>query len=254
VKRAPRPRRPRRAARAAGPMERQAHAILAEASRTLDRLQRRGAGAVAAAAEAMLASIENGGTIFFCGNGGSAADAQHLATELAGRYLIDRPPIPAIALTTNTSALTAIGNDYGFAQTFARQLEGLGSPGDVLFAITTSGRSPNVARAVTVAQKRGMVVIGLTGPAGAPFAAECDIALITPASSTPHVQEGHIVMGHAVCELVERALFGQDRDVAARAGGAKGARATRRPKARAKRRSAARPARRRTRPARRRRP
>ena len=213
-------RKPR--ARAAGPMERQAHAILVEASRTLDRLQRRGAAAVAAAAEAMLASVENGGTIFFCGNGGSAADAQHLATELAGRYLIERPPIPAVALTTNTSALTAIGNDYGFADTFARQLEGLGSPGDVLFAITTSGRSPNVSRAVEVAQALGMIVIGLTGPAGTRFAARCDIALITPAASTPHVQEGHIVMGHAVCELVERALFGQGRG-----GPAKSARASR---------------------------
>ncbi len=209
-------RKPR--ARAAGPMERQAQAILAEASRTLERLQRRGASAVAAAAEAMLASVENGGTIFFCGNGGSAADAQHLSTELAGRYLIDRPPIPAVALTTNTSALTAIGNDYGFADTFARQLEGLGSPGDVLFAITTSGRSANVSRAVDVAQALGMVVIGLTGPAGARFAARCDIALITPAASTPHVQEGHIVMGHAVCELVERALFGQGRGGPAKRG------------------------------------
>jgi len=192
-------------------VEREAHAILADAGRSMARLAAHAARAVAAAAESVVASLEEGGTIYFCGNGGSAADAQHLATELAGRYFIDRPPLAAVALTTNTSALTAIGNDYGFDRVFARQLEGLGSPGDVLVAITTSGRSANVLRAVETARAHGMVVIGMTGRAGRGFAARCDHALVTPSDSTPRIQEGHIAMGHALCELVERSLFGRNR-------------------------------------------
>ena len=169
------------------------------------------AAAVAAAAEAMIACLENGGTVFFCGNGGSAADAQHLACELAGRYLMERPSLPAVALTTNTSSLTAIGNYYGFEFAFSRQLESLGSPGDVLVAITTSGSSPNVLQAVRVAQGLGMTVIGFTGlkgrGRGRGFARQCDHALVSPHASTPRIQEGHVAMGHALCELVERALF-----------------------------------------------
>ncbi len=124
---------------------------------------------------------------------------------------MERPSLAAVALTTNTSALTAIGNDYGFDRVFARQLEGLGSPGDVLVAITTSGRSANVLRAVEAARAHGMVVIGMTGRAGRGFAARCDHALVTPSDSTPRIQEGHIAMGHALCELVERSLFGRNR-------------------------------------------
>src|SRR5206468_10971736 len=136
------PRSRSRSARGAapgGPFERAAHAILAESSRTVGRLAAHSARAVAAAAESAVACLEEGGTIYFCGNGGSAADAQHLACELAGRYLLDRPGLAAVALTTNTSSLTAIGNDYDFDQVFSRQLEGLGVPGDVLVALTTSG-------------------------------------------------------------------------------------------------------------------
>jgi len=188
-------------------LERGARAILRESSRSMAKVERSCASAVAAAAEAMIASIEAGGTVYFCGNGGSAADAQHLACELAGRYLVDRPALPAVALSTNTSSLTAIGNDYGFEHVFSRQLEGLGSPGDVLVAITTSGTSPNVIRAVRTAQRLGMTVIGMTGPKGARFAAECDVALVSHGGVTPRIQEGHIAMGHALCELVERALF-----------------------------------------------
>jgi len=124
---------------------------------------------------------------------------------------MERPSLAAVALTTNTSALTAIGNDYGFDRVFARQLEGLGSPGDVLVAITTSGRSANVLRAVETGRAHGMVVIGMTGRAGRGFAARCDHALVTPSDSTPRIQEGHIAMGHALCELVERSLFGRNR-------------------------------------------
>ena len=192
-----------------GPLERAARASLKDAGRSLARLERECAGAVAAAAETLLACLENGGTVYFCGNGGSAADAQHLAAELQGRYFVERPALAAVALTVNTSSLTAIGNDYGYAQVFSRQLEGLGAPGDVLVAITTSGGSDSIRRCVQVAQRLGMTVIGMTGEKGAEFAALCDVALVTPSTITPRIQEGHIAMGHTICELVERALFPQ---------------------------------------------
>jgi D-sedoheptulose 7-phosphate isomerase len=190
-----------------GPLEREARATLRESARTLAELQQRNAGAVAAAAELILGCFENGGTVYFCGNGGSAADAQHFACEFAGRYLVDRPGLPAVALTTNTSSLTAIGNDYGYEDVFSRQLEGLGSPGDVLVAITTSGRSESVRRAVRAAHELDMTVIGMTGAKGAEFAAMCDVALVTPHTVKPNIQDGHLVMGHAFCLLVERTLF-----------------------------------------------
>jgi D-sedoheptulose 7-phosphate isomerase len=193
--------------RQGGPLERAAHAVLREASRNLARVERHGPRAVAAAAEAIIACFEGGGTVYFCGNGGSAADAQHLACEFAGRYLVDRPALAAVALTTNTSSLTAIGNDYGFDTVFSRQLEGLGAPGDTLVAMTTSGGSRNVLRAVETAHALGMVVIGFTGLKGGRFAGLCDHALVTPHASTPRIQEGHIAMGHAMCQLVELALF-----------------------------------------------
>ena len=190
-----------------GWIEREARAMLREAGRSIVRLERRASRAVAEAAEALVASLESGGTVYFCGNGGSAADAQHLAAELAGRYLIERPAVAAVSLTTNSSVLTAVGNDYGFERVFARQLEGLGVVGDVLVAFSTSGRSPNVLAAIEAAHRLGMTVIGMTGLKGRRFAALCDIALVTPSESTPRIQEGHIAMGHALCELVERAMF-----------------------------------------------
>ena len=190
-----------------GPLERQARASLRAAAVTAARVERSTPRALAAAAEAMIACLEGGGTVFFCGNGGSAADAEHLAGELSGRYLVERPAFSTLSLTANTAALTAIANDYGFDQVFSRPLSGIGKPGDVLVAITTSGRSPNVRRVVETAHGLGMVVIGLTGQAGLSFAALCDHALVTPSSATPRVQEGHIVMGHILCELVERALL-----------------------------------------------
>ena len=191
-----------------GPLEHQARGALRAAGLATAKLERACGRPVAAAAEAMIASLESGGTVFFCGNGGSAADAQHLAAELAGRYFVDRPGIAAVALTTNTSSLTAIGNDFGYDQVFSRQLEGLGRPGDVLVAITTSGRSANVLRAIVRAHALGMVVIGMTGAKGAKFAALCDHALVTPSDVTPRIQEGHIIMGHTLCELIERAMYG----------------------------------------------
>jgi len=161
---------------------------------------------VAGAAEAMIACLASGGTVYFCGNGGSAADAQHLACELAGRYLMDRASMRAVSLTTNTSSLTAIGNDFGYDQVFSRQLEGLGQRGDVLVAITTSGGSKSVLRAIDVARRLGMVVIGMTGARGARFAERCDFALVAPSFETPRIQAGHIAMGHTLCELIERAI------------------------------------------------
>ncbi|HTK31514.1 MAG TPA: D-sedoheptulose 7-phosphate isomerase [Candidatus Saccharimonadaceae bacterium] len=215
-----------------GPLERAARALLADSSRSMARLERAASRALAAAADAAIECLESGGTVFFCGNGGSAADAQHLAAELSGRYLMDRPPLAVVALTTNTSALTAIGNDFGFDQVFSRQLEGLATPGDVLVAISTSGGSRNVTHAVEVAHARGMTVIGMTGARGTRFAASCDHALVSPTASTPRIQEGHIAMGHALCELIERALFAQ-RPAAVKRGAAKRARGS------AKRRGAA---------------
>ena len=193
--------------RTGGPLEREARSALRTSVASLRALEARCARPVAAAAEAVIACLQGGGTVYLCGNGGSAADAQHLACELAGRYLLDRRALAAVALTTNSSSLTAIGNDFGFEQVFSRQLEGLGRPGDVLVALSTSGRSPNVLRAVQAARDRGMVVIGMTGTPGLRFARLCDVALVTPSGSTPRIQEGHIAMGHVLCELVERNLF-----------------------------------------------
>src|SRR5215831_11416464 len=190
-----------------GPLERAARAALQETARSIARVAQENGPAVAAAAELILGCFENGGTVFFCGNGGSAADAQHLAAEFSGRYLVDRPGLPAVALTSNSSAVTAIGNDYGYDQVFSRQLEGMAAPGDVLVAITTSGRSESIRRAVREAHRLQMTVIGMTGAKGGEFAAMCDVALVTPSAVTPNIQEGHIAMGHAFCLLVERSMF-----------------------------------------------
>jgi D-sedoheptulose 7-phosphate isomerase len=191
------------------PLEAGARAWLREAAATLRRTETRCAAAVAEAAEAIIHSLEAGGTVYFCGNGGSAADSQHLAAEFAGRFQLERSPLAAVALTTNSSAVTAIGNDYGYDHVFSRQLEGLGTPGDVLVAISTSGGAKSVHRAVAVARRLGMTTIAMTGTRGVAFAASCDIALVTPSDVTSHIQEGHIAMGHALCLLVEKAIFGE---------------------------------------------
>ena len=197
----------RKSRRDTASLESQAATALADSVRALSMVANHNTEAVAAAAELLIACFEDGGTVYFCGNGGSAADAQHLAAEFSGRYLVDRPGLPAVALTANSSAVTAIGNDYGYDQVFSRQLEGCGQPGDVLVAITTSGRSASIRNAVRTAQELGMHVIGMTGAKGADFAAACDVALVTPTAHTPNIQEGHIAMGHAFCLLVERTMF-----------------------------------------------
>jgi D-sedoheptulose 7-phosphate isomerase len=155
------------------------------------------------------AAQRSGRKILFAGNGGSAADAQHLAGELVSRFNYDRPGLPAFALTTDTSVLTAIGNDYGYERLFARQVEAVGNAGDVLVAIYTSGRSPNILEALRVARAKGLVTVGMTGRGGGRLPELCDHLLRTPSDATPRIQEGHIAMGHTICCLIELALFPQ---------------------------------------------
>jgi D-sedoheptulose 7-phosphate isomerase len=163
--------------------------------------------ATAEAAEAVTAALRAGRKLMICGNGGSAADAQHWAGELVSRFLYDRPGLPAIALTTDSSILTAIGNDYGYARVFARQVEALGQAGDVLFALSTSGNSPNILEALEAARARDILRVGFTGQGGGKMAALCDLCLRVPSDSTPRIQEGHEVLGHAICAMVEAAIF-----------------------------------------------
>jgi D-sedoheptulose 7-phosphate isomerase len=159
----------------------------------------------------MIAGVyNNGGKVLLCGNGGSAADCQHLATELMIRlnHDIQRPALGAISLCTDPSNLTAGGNDIGFENVFARNVEGLGSAGDVLVAISTSGRSPNVMRAVEAAKRKGMKSIGLLGGSGGTLKGMCDIAIVVPSENTQRIQETHITIGHIICESVEQELYG----------------------------------------------
>lgn len=150
--------------------------------------------------------IDKNGKIFFFGNGGSASDAQHLATELTVRFIRDREPIPAIALTTDTSALTAIGNDYGFDHLFSRQIEALGQKGDIAVAISTSGNSPNILKGLETARKKGIVTVGLSGKGGGKMTPLCDICLIVPSDITARIQEMHITLGHMLCGALEKKL------------------------------------------------
>jgi D-sedoheptulose 7-phosphate isomerase len=163
---------------------------------------------LAGAVEASLASLRAGGKLLFAGNGGSAADAQHWAAELVSRFQKERPGLAAIALTTDSSILTAIGNDYGFERVFARQVEALGAPGDVFVAISTSGRSANILRAIEAARARSLRVVGFTGESGGEMAALCDFCLQVPSTDTPRIQEGHSFLGHLLCALVEQGMYG----------------------------------------------
>lgn len=151
-------------------------------------------------------TLKNGKTIFLCGNGGSAADAQHIAAELTGRYKSERNPLAGIALTTDTSALTAIGNDYGFDFVFLRQLQALAKKGDTLIAISTSGNSPNVLKAIKFAKQNGISVIGFSGKGGGEMRDLCDVNLIVPSNDTARIQEMHIFMGHTICQAIDNSL------------------------------------------------
>ena len=155
-------------------------------------------------------AILAGNKVLLCGNGGSAADAQHIAAEFVGRFVLERRGLPAIALTVDTSALTAIANDYGYDKVFSRQVEALGAPGDVLVGITTSGKSPNVVAAIEVARARGMKIIGLTGGKGQEFAQSCDAGIAVPSLVTARIQEMHIAIGHILCEVLDDAFVSAD--------------------------------------------
>ncbi len=172
------------------------------------------ADALARAIEVVATALSTDHKVLLFGNGGSAADAQHIAAELVGRFHGERKALPAIALTTDTSALTAIANDYGYEEVFARQVQALGRTGDVAIAISTSGKSPNVLRAVETARASGLTIIGLTGGDGGALAGRVDVSLCVSASTLSfRIQETHILIGHVLCELVDRRLFGMNRVV-----------------------------------------
>jgi len=160
-------------------------------------------------AEVTANAVRSGGKLLLVGNGGSAADAQHIAGEMLSRLNYDRAPAAALALTTDTSVLTAIGNDYGYDRLFERQILALGCPGDVLMAISTSGRSPNILRAIGAAREKRLVIVGFTGRIGGEMASRCDLCLHVPSDSTPLIQQIHITAGHLICGLVEERLFPQ---------------------------------------------
>ena len=161
---------------------------------------------VSQAIQACVQSLQKGGKLMLCGNGGSAADSQHLAAEFTGRFSKDRPPIAAVALSTDTSALTCIGNDYSFNDIFARQVQALGKAGDCLIAISTSGNSVNVLAAVAAAKSLGISTIGLLGRDGGKLKAQCDISIVVPSQVTARIQEAHILIGHSLCGAVELKL------------------------------------------------
>jgi D-sedoheptulose 7-phosphate isomerase len=170
--------------------------------------------AVTAGAELLVAALADGKKVFVFGNGGSAADAQHIAAELVGRFAQERPALPAVALSTNSALLTAWSNDRGYEDAFARELSALAASGDVAWAISTSGNSPSVIRALALARQRGLRTLGLTGATGGEMRSYCDVLIAAPATETPRIQEIHVVTYHAMCALVEQRLFATSRDVA----------------------------------------
>jgi D-sedoheptulose 7-phosphate isomerase len=188
--------------------------IAAHLALSRDALERAGADAglhevARRIADVVAASLRGGHKLLLAGNGGSAADAQHIAAEIVGRYRKDRPAYAAIALTTDTSALTAIGNDYGFEQVFSRQVEGLGKRGDVLLALSTSGRSPNILAALKTARQSGLITVGFTGANGVGLAASCDHLLVAPSEDTAVVQQIHMAFAHGICDVIEQTLGSQ---------------------------------------------
>lgn len=181
---------------------------LGESVAVHERLIEQGLEAIAAACHLVAASLREGNKLLVFGNGGSAADAQHLAAELVGRFGLERRPLPALALTTDTSILTAVGNDYGFEDVFARQVRALGRPGDVALGISTSGESANVARALEAAKQMGLRTLALTGACGGRVARSAEVAVRVPSEATPRIQEAHAALCHIICEVVEAELFG----------------------------------------------
>jgi len=162
---------------------------------------------IAASIDIIVNAFRNGKRVYFCGNGGSAADAQHLAAEFSGRFYTDRKALPAEALHCNTSYLTAVANDYGFDEIYSRLIDGIGEQGDVLVGLTTSGNSPNILKAFKTAKKKEMITIGFTGKSGGEMRALCDHLINVPSTDTPRIQESHIMIGHIICQLVEENYF-----------------------------------------------
>ena len=181
-------------------------AQLKESSRVLVEMHKL-SETIEKASRLLIDTIKGGGKVLLCGNGGSAADCQHIAAEIVGRYKLNRPAMAAVALTTDTSILTAVSNDLSFDDIFSRQVEALGRPGDSLLAISTSGHSPNVLAAVEKAGEMEMKTLGLTGRNNSPLADRCDIAIQIPSSDTPRVQEGHIAVGHILSDLIEKHFY-----------------------------------------------
>jgi len=182
------------------------HKIFRESAEVKLRFAEQYAPRIETVARRMAEVLERGGKLLFFGNGGSAADAQHLAAEFVNRFLRDRNALAAVALTTDTSALTSIGNDLGFEHVFSRQVEALGRAGDLVVAISTGGNSPNVLRGVQAARRLGCATVGLTGGSGGLLASSVDEAFVVPSAETPRIQETHITLGHALCALVEEIL------------------------------------------------
>ncbi|OGW83472.1 MAG: phosphoheptose isomerase [Omnitrophica bacterium RIFCSPLOWO2_01_FULL_45_10] len=181
--------------------------IIKESIKTKELLYKRQIESIEKAAKAIIISLKAGGKVLIFGNGGSAADSQHIVAELVGRFKKERPALPAIALSTNTSILSAIANDYGYEITFSRQLEALAKSKDVAIALSTSGNSKNVLEALKKAKALGLVTIGLTGQNGGLLKEVCDISILVPSKETARIQESHIMIGHIICELVEREMF-----------------------------------------------
>jgi len=181
-------------------------AVLHESANIKTQLAREQTGTIVTVIEAVVTALAAGRTIFFFGNGGSAADSQHLAAEMIGRFTLERRALPAIALTTDTSILTSIGNDYGFDRIFIRQLQGLGRPGDVAVGLSTSGNSPNVLLAMEAAREQGLVTVALTGKSGGELAERVHFCLRVPSTDTARIQESHITIGHLICQGVDEAL------------------------------------------------
>ena len=182
--------------------------IFKESHRTKERFLENNLGVLAEAIRALAQVLGTGNKILFFGNGGSAADAQHLAAEFVNRYLTDRPPLAALALTTDTSVLTAIANDYDYSEVFAKQIRALGKKGDAAVGISTSGRSLNVYKGLETAQELGLITIGIGGPAGAPMQRTCSHYLSVDSAVTPRIQETHLLVGHTIVELLDEMLFG----------------------------------------------
>ncbi|MCB0553660.1 MAG: SIS domain-containing protein [Phaeodactylibacter sp.] len=162
---------------------------------------------IEAVVEACVSAFIQDGKILFCGNGGSAADAQHLAAEFSGRFYFDRPPLFAEALHVNTSFITAVANDYDFNEIYARMVRAAGRQGDLLFCLSTSGNSPNILKAALAAREQGMIVVGMTGSKGGQLRPQCDFLFDAPSDDTPRIQECHMLIGHIICELVEQRMF-----------------------------------------------